>query len=66
MKSIKYKDLVKMVEEKGATFLRKGKGSHMIYQLGDKIASIPKHGGKSIPPGTCRDILKRFDIKIAS
>jgi predicted RNA binding protein YcfA (HicA-like mRNA interferase family) len=60
MKSMKHKDLMKLLKKYNVEFVRQGKGSHEIYRIGTKTASIPSH--KIMSPGTLRDIFKLLDI----
>ncbi|HEV2107706.1 MAG TPA: type II toxin-antitoxin system HicA family toxin [Thermomicrobiales bacterium] len=37
-------------------------GSHIKLRRGSRIAIVPNHGGKDVPMGTLRAILKQADI----
>ena len=60
MKSMKHRDLLKKLKKLGVEKVREGKGSHTIYQRGDKQASIPAH--KIVSPGSLRDIYRNLGL----
>lgn len=60
MKSLKPKQLVKILEKKGFKFIRQ-KGSHRLYKKGDSRVTIPFHG-KDLKHGTLLAILKEAGI----
>lgn len=62
MKSMKVKALLKELKKQGVEKVREGKGSHTIYALGNKQASIPTHNGNVVSPGTLRDIYKNLGL----
>ncbi|MGH2560935.1 MAG: type II toxin-antitoxin system HicA family toxin [Thermomicrobiales bacterium] len=37
-------------------------GSHVKLRRGSQIAIVPDHGGRDMPPGTLRSILKQAGI----
>lgn len=61
MKSIKPRQMIKVLEQKGFKFVRQ-KGSHRLYRKGTLRVTIPYHN-KDLKPGTLRSILKQADIK---
>lgn len=61
MSAMKYRDLIKYLESLGAVMVRRGKGSHVVYRLGNKQTIIPKHS-HGVPAGTLRDIFKQLGI----
>lgn len=60
MKSLKPKEMIKILEERGFVFVRQ-KGSHRLYIKGDLRVTVPYHN-KDLKPGTLRDILKQAEI----
>ncbi len=61
---MRYKELTKRLKQLGCELERQGKGSHTIWRNphSNKRAIIPDWGGKDIPPGTVRGILRQLDI----
>jgi predicted RNA binding protein YcfA (HicA-like mRNA interferase family) len=56
---VKYRDLVKLIEQDG-WYWKRTKGSHRIYKHPTKTGTLilAYHGGKDIPEGTAKKILK--------
>ena len=61
---MRYRDLTKRLAKMGCEFERQGKGSHEIWvnPKTNKKAVISDYGGKDIPPGTIRGILKQLGL----
>lgn len=58
------KKLVRILERAGFTFQRQN-SSHVLMEHADgRITTVPVHGGKDLPKGTLRGILR--DIEITS
>lgn len=60
MKSVKPRQMIKVLEEDGFTFIRQ-KGSHRLYRKGALRVTVPYHT-KDLKPGTLRSILKQAQI----
>jgi len=60
MKSIKRKDLIKLLQRYNVQFVRKGKGSHEIYKRDSLSASIPAH--REVSAGVLRNICQDLNI----
>lgn len=61
MRSVKPKQIIKVLEEKGFKFIRQ-KGSHRLYRKDDSSVTIPYHN-KDLKPGTLQSILRQSGIK---
>lgn len=61
MKSLKPKEITKILEGRGFMFVRQ-KGSHRLYRKGSLRVSVPYHN-KDLKPGTLRNILKQAEIE---
>lgn len=61
MKSIKPRQMIKVLEQKGFKFIRQ-KGSHRLYRKGNLRVTIPYHN-KDLKSGTLRSILRQAGIK---
>ncbi|HDN79130.1 MAG TPA: type II toxin-antitoxin system HicA family toxin [Chloroflexi bacterium] len=61
---MKYRELTKRLEELGCEFVRQAAGSHEIWwnPANKKFTVIPRHGGRDIPLGTIRAILRQLGI----
>lgn len=57
-----YSEFKRWLKEHGVEFVRRGKGSHWIVQLGDKKSVYPDHGSKEIPNGTRLKIMKDLGL----
>ncbi len=60
MKSVKPRQMIKVLGEKGFQFVRQ-KGSHRLYRKDDLRVTVPYHT-KDIKPGTLRNILKQSNL----
>lgn len=60
MKSVKPKQIIKVLERQGFKFIRQ-KGSHRLYRKGNLRVTIPFHN-KDLKPGTLKSILKQAEI----
>ncbi|OGH17093.1 MAG: hypothetical protein A3C30_01795 [Candidatus Levybacteria bacterium RIFCSPHIGHO2_02_FULL_40_18] len=60
MKSVKPRQIIKVLEGKGFKFIRQ-KGSHRLYRKGQLRVTIPYHT-KDLKPGTLRNILKQGEL----
>lgn len=61
MKSVKPRQMIKVLEEKGFKFIRQ-KGSHRLYKKGAFRVTVPYHN-KDLKPGTLQSILRQSGIK---
>lgn len=61
MKSVKPRQIIKVLEEKGFKFIRQ-KGSHRLYRKGEQRVTVPYHD-KDLKPGTLQNILRQSGIK---
>ncbi len=61
MKSVKPRQIIKVLEEKGFKFIRQ-KGSHRLYRKKDLSVTVPYHN-KDLKPGTLQNILRQAGIK---
>ncbi len=60
MKSVKPRQIIKVLEEKGFKFIRQ-KGSHRLYRKYQLRVTIPYHT-KDLKAGTLRNILKQAGL----
>ena len=60
MKSVKPRQMIKVLERSGFIFIRQ-KGSHRLYRKGELRVTVPYHN-KDIKPGTLRNILKQSNL----
>ncbi|KKP92506.1 MAG: hypothetical protein UR98_C0024G0002 [Parcubacteria group bacterium GW2011_GWA1_36_12] len=60
MKSFKPRQIIKVLERKGFSFVRQ-KGSHRLYKKGDLKVTVPYHN-KDLKRGTLKSILHHADI----
>ncbi len=60
MKSVKPRQMIKVLEERGFRFVRQ-KGSHRLYRQGELRVTVPYHT-KDLKPGTLRSILKQAEL----
>jgi predicted RNA binding protein YcfA (HicA-like mRNA interferase family) len=60
MKSIKPKEIISLLEERGFKFIRQ-KGSHRLYKKDTSRVTVPFHN-KDLKPGTLRNILKQAGL----
>ena len=61
MKSVKPRQIIKVLEKKGFRFIRQ-KGSHRLYRKGDLRVTVPYHN-RDLKPGTLNSILRQSGIK---
>ena len=61
MKSVKPRQIIKVLEEKGFKFIRQ-KGSHRLYKKDELRVTVPYHN-KDLKPGTLQSILRQSGIK---
>ena len=61
MKSVKPRQIIKVLEEKGFRFIRQ-KGSHRLYRKEDLRVTVPYHN-KDLKPGTLQNVLRQAGIK---
>lgn len=57
MKSLKPREIIRILENRGFTFIRQ-KGSHRLYRKELLRVTVPFHN-KDLKPGTLRSILKQ-------
>ena len=60
MKSVKPRQMIKVLEERGFRFVRQ-KGRHRLYRKGDLRVTVPYHK-KDLKPGTLQSIIKQAGI----
>lgn len=60
MKSVKPRQIIKVLEEKGFKFIRQ-KGSHRLYRKEDLRVTVPYHN-KDLKSGTLQNILRQSGI----
>ncbi len=61
MKSVKPRQIIKVLEQKGFKFIRQ-KGSHRLYRKEDLRVTVPYHN-KDLKSGTFQNILRQSGIK---
>lgn len=61
---MRYRELTKRLKKLGCYEVRTGKGSHRLWHnpATDSETVIANWGGKDIPPGTVRGILRQLGI----
>ena len=59
-----HRQLTKRLRQLGCEFVRQAPGSHEVWwnPANRKFTVIPRHGGRDIPSGTIRAILRQLDI----
>jgi predicted RNA binding protein YcfA (HicA-like mRNA interferase family) len=64
---LKYRDLIKLIEQNGWYFHRYGRGDHMIYRHPTRSGSVVVAGGgklsRDVPRGTLDAILRQAGLK---
>jgi len=55
---MKSSELDRKVRQAGAIFLYQDASSHKYYEYKGVVFSVPYHGAKEVPTGTCCKILK--------
>ena len=60
---VKTSEFVRWLRQRGATFGRHGKGSHLKVYLNDKFSIIPMHRSKEIGTGLAEKIKKDLGLK---
>jgi len=55
---MKSRELDRKVTQAGAKFLYQDASSHKYYEFNGIVFSVPYHGAKEVPTGTCNKILK--------
>jgi predicted RNA binding protein YcfA (HicA-like mRNA interferase family) len=55
---MKSSELDRKVRQSGAKFLYQDASSHKFYEINGVVFSVPFHGAKEVPTGTCSKILK--------
>jgi predicted RNA binding protein YcfA (HicA-like mRNA interferase family) len=67
VQALKYRDLIKLLEDNGWYFERMGKGDHMIYRHATRARPVVIAGGgklnRDVPPGTANAILRQAGLK---
>ena len=61
MKSFKPRQIIKVLEHKGFSFVRQ-KGSHRLYKKGNIRVTVPYHN-KDLKPGTLKSIMNQANLK---
>jgi predicted RNA binding protein YcfA (HicA-like mRNA interferase family) len=61
-----YRQLTRRLRELGCEFVRQAPGSHEIWwnPANQKFSVIPNHGGRDLPAGTLRAILRQLGIPL--
>ena len=59
-----YRKLTRRLRQLGCEFVRQASGSHEIWwnPANEQFSVIPRHGGRDLPTGTLRTILRQLDI----
>ena len=59
-----YRQLTRRLRKLGCEFVRQAPGSHEVWwnPATNKFTVIPKHGGRNLPAGTLRAILRQLGI----
>ena len=59
-----YRQLTRRLRKLGCEFVRQAPGSHEIWwnPRNGRFTVIPRHGGRDIPTGTLRTILRQLGI----
>ncbi len=59
-----YRQLTRRLRRLGCEFVRQASGSHEVWwnPANRRFTVISRHGGRDIPPGTLRTILRQLDI----
>jgi predicted RNA binding protein YcfA (HicA-like mRNA interferase family) len=59
-----YRRLTRRLRELGCEFVRQAPGSHEVWwnPAAKKFSIIPHHGGRDLPAGALRAILRQLDI----
>lgn len=60
MKSVKPRQIIKVLEKNGFVFIRQ-KGSHRLYRKDELRVTVPYHN-KDLKPGTLRNIFKQAGL----
>ncbi|GHT51271.1 hypothetical protein AGMMS49982_08260 [Bacteroidia bacterium] len=60
---MKSSELDRKVARAGAKFLYQEASSHKYYIYDGVVFSVPMHGAKEVPTGTCNKILKIVKLK---
>lgn len=60
-----YRQLTRRLRELGFEFVREAPGSHEIWwnPANQQFTVIPRHGGRDLPAGTLRAILRQLGIQ---
>ena len=64
--SLNYRKVTKKLSKAGFVLRRQGKGSHEIWKhpITRRTTSVPNHGGKNIPTGTLKEIIKQAGLSV--
>jgi predicted RNA binding protein YcfA (HicA-like mRNA interferase family) len=64
---MKYREITKRLRKLGCEFDRQASGSHEVWwnPATNKFTIIPNHGGRDLPSGTLRAILRQLEISPA-
>jgi len=59
-----YRNLTRRLSQLGCEFLRQASGSHEVWwnPSNEQFTVIPRHGGRDLPAGTLRTILRQLGI----
>ncbi|MFN2218501.1 MAG: type II toxin-antitoxin system HicA family toxin [Anaerolineae bacterium] len=59
-----YRKLTRRLRQMGCEFVRQAPGSHEIWwnPANEQFTTISRHGGRDLPAGTLRAILRQLDI----
>lgn len=59
---MKYNEFFKLAKRNGWQFSRQGKGSHEIWEKGEKKVVIPNHGSKEMSKGLEKNLTKEMGL----
>ena len=61
-----YRQLARRLRRLGCEFVRQASGSHEVWwnPANRQFTVIPRHGGRDLPPGTLRTILRQLGIEL--
>ena len=60
-----YRKLTRRLRQLGCEFVRQAPGSHEVWwnPASHRFTVVPHHGGRDLPPGTLRAILRQLGIE---
>ena len=60
---MKSSEFLREIRKKGWIFLRRGKGSHLIFEKNGKQVVVPDHGSKELGKGLEKKLRKEMQLK---